>query len=165
MEELFTWLYDTYQEPLRGYLRSLGVPEDKLDDIIQESFFRLYRNINAIQREKLVPYLFTIAKNLAFDHLRHKKLANRISTDMEDAALQDIPDAAPTPEEIYEEKELLEELKKAVEKLPKKWAEAVKGLLDGNSFEVVAQKLDIQIPALKYRLRKARAFLMNNMQK
>jgi len=164
MQELFTWLYDTYQEPLRGYLRSLRVPEDKLDDIIQESFFRLYKNINVIKYEKLVSYLYTIARNLAFDHLRSKKRADYTSTNIDDTFFQDIPDSAPTPEEIYAEKERQEDLKKAIEKLPKKWAEAVKGLLEGKTFEIVAQELGIQIPALKYRLRKARA-LLNNMQK
>lgn len=161
MDELFVSLYDTYQEPLRRKLRFLGVPEDELDDIIQTAFLRLYNAMDGIKREKLGAYLNTTVKNLAIDYHRHKKRANQISMVIDDAALQDIPDTAPMPEEVYDEKERQEDFKKAIEKLPKKIGEAVKNLLEGKTFEIVAQEIGIQMPALKYRLRRAKDLFDN----
>jgi len=167
MEQLFTRLYDTHQEPLRGYLRSLGISLEKQDDLIQESFLRVYNRIygpgRPIEREKLVAYLYITAKNLAIDQHRREKRASRIETDVDDTFLQNIADKASVPEEVYEEKELEEDRRKAIEKLPEKIAEAVKGLLDGKSLKIIAQEIGIQMPALKYRLRKARN-LLNSIQ-
>jgi RNA polymerase sigma factor (sigma-70 family) len=162
----FIWLYDTQKEGLRRYLRSFGVLENS-DDIIQEAYTRLYDRMGsfnkAIDREQLVRYLYTIARNIVYDRHRHDKRTNNIKTEADNTVLQNIPDKAPLPEEVYEEKELLEELKRVVEKLPEKIAEAVKGLLDGKTFEIVAHEVGIQVPALKYRLRKAKD-LFDTMQ-
>lgn len=161
-DKLFTWLYDTHKEGLRRYLRTLGVLEN-LDDIVQEAYMRLYDRMGSfnrpIEREKLVPYLYTIARNIVYDKHRHNKRTSHIKIEPDDTLLQNIPDKASSPEEIYEEKELLEDFKQAIEKLPEKIAEAVKGLLDGKTFEIIAHEVGIQVPALKYRLRKAKDLL------
>lgn len=163
MDELITRLYDTHQERLRRRLSSLGVSAEDLDDLVQEVFIRLHTRIRKsdrpIEREKYVAYLYSIARNRAIDWHRHNKRVSNIEADIGDAELQSIADEALEPEEVYEEKELREERTKAIEKLPKKVAEAVKGLLDGKSLKMIAQEAGIQIPALKYRLRQARDLL------
>jgi RNA polymerase sigma-70 factor (ECF subfamily) len=161
-DELFIWLYDTYQERLRGYIYSMGVTYN-LDDLVQETFLRLYYHIQkpdfSIENENIEAYLYRIARNLVYDNHRHTKRASRVKVEMDDTLLQGIADKDRLPEEIYEEKELLETLKKAIEKLPEKIAEAVRGLLEGKTFEIVAHDIGIQVPALKYRLRKAKDLL------
>lgn len=161
-DELFIWLYDTYQERLRGYVYSMGVTHN-LDDIVQETFLRLYYHIHkpnfSLESENIEAYLYTIARNLVYDNHRRNKRASRVKVEVEDTVLQGIADKDRSPEEIYEEKELLEALKKAIEKLPEKIAEAVRGLLEGKTFEIVAHDIGIQVPALKYRLRKAKNLL------
>ena len=161
-DELFIWLYDTYQERLRGYLRSMGVTHN-LDDIIQETFLRLYDRMHrpgySIEHDKLESYLYTIARNLIYDNHRKDKRASHIKVEVNDALLQGIADKDPLPEDIYEEKELLEALRKVIESLPEKIRDAVKGLLEGKTFEIVAHEIGIQVPALKYRLRKAKELL------
>lgn len=169
MDDLMVRLYDTYQEPLRGYLRYLGVSrEDDLEDLVQEAFLRLYIRIykptKSIEREKYVAYLYKIAKNLVIDRHRRERRAGYLEADIDNTVLESIADEAPEPEAIYDEKELQEERIKVIEKLPKKVAEAVKGLLEGKSFKIIAQEIGIQVPALKYRLRQARD-LLNNTQK
>lgn len=163
--KLFIQLYDTHKGPLRGYLRSMGIIEESLDDIIQEAFLRLYDRMgqpdHPIERANLERYLYIIARNIAYDRHRHDKRISHLKAEFDDSLLQTVPDKTPSPEEIYEEKELLEMLKKAVEKLPEKLAEAVKGLLEGKTFEVVARDAGIQVPALKYRLRKAKELLQD----
>lgn len=165
-DELFSQLYDKYKEPLRYHLISLGVLA-QLDDIIQEAFMRLYTRIcgpgEPIERDKLGAYLYVVAKNIALDKHRHDKRVSKIEISVDDAALQSIADTAPLPDEVYDEIELQERFNKAIEKLPKKMAEAVKGLLDGKKFGIIAQEIGIQIPALRHRLREAKALLQREM--
>jgi len=169
MDDLIRRLYDMHQERLHRYLRSWGVSKrEDLEDIIQEAFkrlyIRIYQSMKPIEREKYVAYLYTIARNLAIDRHRHDERVGHIEVDIDDTVLQNIADEAPEPEEIYDEQELQDERLKAIEKLPKKIAEAVKGLLEGKSLKIIAQEIGIQVPALKCRLRQARD-LLNNTQK
>ena len=120
-DEAFKLLYDTHRERLRRYLRSLGIVES-LDDIVHDAFLRLYDRMGnlgrPIEREKLVAYLNTVARNLAFDYHRRNNRAGHIETGVDDTFFQDIADAAPLPEEVYEEKELQRDRAKAIEELP-----------------------------------------------
>jgi RNA polymerase sigma factor (sigma-70 family) len=158
----FIRLYDTHRESLRRYLRTLGVVENQ-DDIVQEAYMRLYYRMDSMSQpfesKKLLSYLYTIARNIVYDKHRHDRRFSNLKAEVDDTLLQSIPDKTPLPEKVYEEKELLEDLKQAIEKLPEKLAEALKGLLEGKSFEIVAHDIGIQVPALKYRLRKAKDLL------
>lgn len=161
-DEAFERLYTTRVEHLRRYVRSLGAIIN-LDDIVQEAFVRLYdrmgNDAKPIERERLVAYLYTIARNLVLDQHRRDNRANQIQSGVDDTFLQSIPDMALLPEEVYAEKELFEGFVNAVEHLPEKEAKAVKGLLEGKTFERIASEEGIQIPALKHRLRKAKGLL------
>jgi RNA polymerase sigma factor (sigma-70 family) len=161
---IFAQLYDTHAESLHRYLSSRVIFDD-IDDIVQEAFLRLYDRMDngaiPIEREKLVPYLYTIVKNLVYDQHRRNMRAIQIETGIDDDFLQNIPDTAPSPEAVYDAKELQEELDTAIATLPKKMAEAMRSLLAGKTFEIAAHEFGIQIPALKCRLRKAKSLLKN----
>src|SRR5438552_14248539 len=163
-DETFEGLYNTSAEHLRRYVRSQGAIVNR-DDIVQEAFARLYdrmgNDAKPIERERLVAYLYTIARNLVLDQHRQNNRATQIQTGVDDTLLQSIPDTGLLPEEVYAEKELFEEFVDAVANLPEKEAKAVKGLLEGKTFEIVALETHIQMPALKYRLRKAKNLLKN----
>jgi RNA polymerase sigma factor (sigma-70 family) len=161
---IFAQLYDTHAESLHRYLSS-RVAFDDIDDIVQDAFLRLYDRMGngakPIEREKLVPYLYTIVRNLVHDQHRRHGRTIQIENGIDDDFLQNIPDITPSPEEIYDNKELREELDTAIETLPEKIAEAVKSLREGKTFEMAALEFGIQMPALKYRLRKAKSLLKN----
>jgi RNA polymerase sigma-70 factor (ECF subfamily) len=163
---IFAQLYDTQAEKLHRYVIARGARDD-IDDIVHDAFLRLYDRMGdaakPIEREKLVPYLYTIARNLVYDRHRHNNRTTQIEIGIDDTFLQSIPDTTPLPEEVYAEKELRAELDTAIETLPEKIAEAVKSLLEGKTFEMAAQEFGIQMPALKYRLRKAQSLLKNIM--
>jgi RNA polymerase sigma factor (sigma-70 family) len=162
---IFAQLYDAHATNLRYYLQS-RLASDDIEDAIQDAFLRLHDRMNdetkqPIEREKLVPYLYTIVKNSVRDQYRRNMRAIQIETGIDDAFLQNIPDTAPSPEAVYDAKELREALDTAVATLPEKMAEAVRSLLAGKTFEIAAHEFGIQIPALKYRLRKAKSLLKN----
>ena len=75
-EESFHAFYEQTARNLRGYLRSMLIDQTIVDDLLQESYFRL---LNANLPASTEPahrknYLYRIATNLVHDHHRSRKL-------------------------------------------------------------------------------------------
>ncbi len=66
----FRHIYDQHIGLLQFYLRKLNVSDDKTDDIIQEAFLRLYRNLPKVGATKIKSYLLVTARNLVIDSYR-----------------------------------------------------------------------------------------------
>ncbi|MBP3481905.1 MAG: sigma-70 family RNA polymerase sigma factor [Alistipes sp.] len=75
-KELFTRLYPRLCQYINGIIRG----GELADDIIQEVFYKFLRRRPFLSRDKVVPYLFSMAHNECYDYLRRNKIAhNRIS--------------------------------------------------------------------------------------
>jgi RNA polymerase sigma-70 factor, ECF subfamily len=65
-----------YQGPLLRYVgRMLGHPDDQREDVVQETFIRLHRQVSshgASSVKNLTTWLFQVAHNLAIDAVRRK---------------------------------------------------------------------------------------------
>lgn len=71
-EEAFRVLYDRHLPALLGFLRRL-LPGDEhaARDRAQETFFRLFRALDRLDTTRpLRPWLYTVGRNLAIDHLK-----------------------------------------------------------------------------------------------
>jgi RNA polymerase sigma-70 factor (ECF subfamily) len=69
----FETLVDRYQHRLLGVLAHLVGGVDEAEDLTQEVFLRVYRARKGYRpRAKFSTWLFTIANNLAMNHLRNK---------------------------------------------------------------------------------------------
>ena len=112
----FQALYDRHHRSVFGFLlRSLG-ERPAAEDLLQETFLRVFAH-----REEYRPtaafkaWLFTIARNLLIDHLRQWSR----SPDLESLEnLEPLLDAAATPLQQAEARELGERLQAAVLRLP-----------------------------------------------
>lgn len=72
--EAFDILVSRYKDPLANYLyRFLGDPKE-VEDLLQETFMRVYRNRHSYRRiAKFSTWLYTIAGNLARSEYRKRK--------------------------------------------------------------------------------------------
>jgi RNA polymerase sigma-70 factor (ECF subfamily) len=69
----FEALVERYQNRLVGILFHLVGNRDEAEDLCQEVFLRIYRARNGYRpKAKFATWLFTIANNLALNHLRRK---------------------------------------------------------------------------------------------
>jgi RNA polymerase sigma-70 factor (ECF subfamily) len=113
----FQNLYERHHRSLFTFLLRLLADRPTAEDMLQESFLRVY-----LHRESYRPtaafrtWLFTIARNLAVDHLRKGGIA-RESLQPADR-LTGIPDAAPNPLRRVEAGEQVKRLEDAVRQLP-----------------------------------------------
>jgi RNA polymerase sigma-70 factor (ECF subfamily) len=66
VDEIVLWHYDREHLPLRRYLKLTGVHESTAQEIVQETFLRLYRHLRADgDRTNLRAWCYRVAQNLA----------------------------------------------------------------------------------------------------
>lgn len=74
-EKGFRLLMDTYQRPVYFFIRRMVVVHDDAEDVMQETFIRMYRTLENFRREcSLQTWLFKIATNECSRFLRQKDL-------------------------------------------------------------------------------------------
>jgi RNA polymerase sigma-70 factor, ECF subfamily len=71
-QRAFAELVDLYQRPLFGFLGRMGIAQAQAEDIAQETFLRAWQHLPDFDpsRAQFGTWLFTIARNLACDHLQ-----------------------------------------------------------------------------------------------
>jgi RNA polymerase sigma-70 factor, ECF subfamily len=89
-------LVEQYQYRLVRYLIYLLGRHDEVDDLVQETWLRvLERGRSYDGRSRFEPWLFTIARHLAIDHLRKRRT---VSLEAEDDGESPLPaSSAPSP--------------------------------------------------------------------
>ena len=72
--EYFTELYTKYRRPLDHYLKTFSSSPEQREELIQEVFIRIFRNLSSLDPEKSVKaYIYRSAGNTAKDWLRSRK--------------------------------------------------------------------------------------------
>lgn len=73
----FWKIYDQYHNPVRKFILAYVKDEWVADDLIQETFIRVQKNLNSVKDlSKTSSWIFRIAYNLCHDHFRQSKKAS-----------------------------------------------------------------------------------------
>lgn len=158
----FSELVARYQDRVyRFLLRLTRSPEDAMD-MTQDTFMRAYQGIERWRPDALFrTWLFRIARNLAFDRLRHDKIVEFVDLD-EDA---DTPDPAAGPEAVLETAQRYRILECVLERMPAPQREIILlREIEGMSYDEIAQVLDLNAGTVKSRLARARTALLDMVQ-
>jgi len=156
----FAAIHERYREPLIAYIRRLlGPHADDAEDVVQDSFIRALRAMRSSERElALKPWLYTIVRNRALDHLRRPATHNLELLDDVHEAPPELHDPATR---IFERDRVLH-LVSDIAALPERQRRAlVLRELDGASYREVAGALHVSIPATKSLLVRARGNLVD----
>jgi RNA polymerase sigma-70 factor (ECF subfamily) len=117
----FEGLINRYTQVLYRYAFRLISDESDAQDITQESFIKIWKNINEYDNSKnFKTWIFTITHRTTIDYLRKRKNINFSSLDGPDdlSFEQNIPDEDLLPNEIFEQNEMFEKIQKALGSLP-----------------------------------------------
>ena len=107
--------FTSLREPVRRYLRTLGIVSGEEEELVQETFLRLCnRTPRAGVAENLRAWVFRVAQNLARDHHR-RKVRSRVEP-LE--ARSAFVDPRRTPEQEVLEQERVSGLQDALARLP-----------------------------------------------
>ena len=143
--ELARWFREEvqpYEEKLRAYLRHRFPTISDVDDIVQETYARLFRERRAGKTFEARSYLFPVARNVAFDIFRRSRtIAIGGLGEMAGlGVLEERPDAAEAASHDQE----LDLLHEAIQLLPERCREIFAlRRLQGLSHREIATKLGI----------------------
>jgi RNA polymerase sigma-70 factor (ECF subfamily) len=144
-------LWDRYSRRLGGFIRSRVWDDAEADDILQEVFIRVHRNL-CCQPEsewnKPESWIYQIARNLIIDHYRRRR------------ETAELPENLPTEPDLPEgdpEAELALSLKEMIDELPEPYRHAlIVTEYQGLSQKQLAESLGISLSGSKSRVQRAR---------
>ncbi len=98
--EAFNILVERYSERLKHYLYGFLGDQRRCEDLLQDTFLRVYRNRHSYQRiAKFSTWLYTIAGNLARSEYRKRK--RRRMTSIQSVSRDNEEYELPLPDETY----------------------------------------------------------------
>jgi RNA polymerase sigma-70 factor (ECF subfamily) len=122
--EAFGELYRLYFSPIYRYIffrvRNTAIAED----ITQAVFLKVFSKLSGYQDRKHPPlaYFFTVARNKVIDYWRQN---SRVELLDDNNDLSKIADTSDTAEDIFSRTIALEQLSRALEKIPKEQRDAI----------------------------------------
>lgn len=157
-----------YKDQLLNFVFRFLANEEEAEDVVQETFMRVYRNRFAYSRvAKFSTWIYTIAGNLARTELRRRKRRRLFS--ISDMGLEDrdyeISDEVFNPE-IHVDSALQEEIiQREISKLSPKFREVII-LRDVQelSYEEISKIIRVPIGTVKSRVNRARLRLQNRLK-
>ncbi|APU12060.1 MULTISPECIES: RNA polymerase sigma factor [Cellulophaga] len=113
----FEILVDTYKERLYWHIRKIVLNHDDADDVLQNTFIKVYRNIDKFKGEsKLFSWIYRIATNESLSFLKTKsKMLGVTSHELQDLLLENLQSDV-----YFEGDEIQLKLQKAISTLPEK---------------------------------------------
>lgn len=113
----FKELLNLYKERLYWHIRKIVVSHDDTDDVLQNTFIKVYKNIHSFKGEsKLFSWMYRIATNEALTHLkRNSNLKSIGNQELQDLTLDNLE-----ADVYFEGDEIQLKLQRAIATLPEK---------------------------------------------
>ncbi|MBN1819837.1 MAG: RNA polymerase sigma-70 factor [Prolixibacteraceae bacterium] len=146
----FDLLFKKYSQKLYRFSFSLLKNEEDSREIIQETFFRVWKNRNSIDsRKSFKSFLFTISYNLIIDQMRlrikDQEFKKNLAEHFKNIQLENVP--------ATDYKQLENKIQIIVEKLPEKRKMIYKmSREDGLSHKQIAEKLNISVKTVENQI-------------
>jgi RNA polymerase sigma-70 factor (ECF subfamily) len=157
-EAAFDAIYDAFNPRLFTFLLRLSRQRDVADDLLEETWLRLVKNAGRLRADtRLLPWLFTVARNLHISYVRSRVLEDSVGPGM---TLWPVSVEYASPFEAAAASQLERRLERALAALPRPAREVL--LLVGVaelSHADAAEVCGITPEALRQRLSRARAAL------
>lgn len=163
-EKAFKKLYEKYRWDIYAYSRSLLKSDANAEEIVQDVFLKVWLNCENLNPElSFKSYLFTIARNLAYNSL--SKAAN--SKTLREELFYKSQKASNSTADTILDSDYESMKNQAVENLsPKRKVIFQMSRNEGKSYEEISQELDISVSTVKTQMSKAlesiRGFLHMN---
>jgi len=156
LDERITQMFDELREPVYRYLICLSTSPIEADEIIQETFIRLYRHLNAGGREdNLRGWVFRVAHNMSINEIKRRK--RFVSIVPEESSELDLSaaDPKPGPEELMLRRERMSRVHAAISSLSEQQKHCLYLRAEGFRYREIAEILEVTISTVAELLRRA----------
>jgi len=147
------------RDRLFSYIRRrVGTVQDA-EDILQEVFLRIHSNLHRLEdTERLIPWVFQIARNAVTDHYRGRAAAARAHQGFADEAVQATAgEPGPLEPDSEPEAEVARCMRPLLAQLPERYRQAVAMTeLDGLTQKEAARRLGLSTSGAKARVQRGR---------
>ncbi len=169
-ESTFERLVLKYQNRIYSLCRHILGNAHDAEDAAQDIFIKAYQNLNNFKPEaSFYTWLYRIAVNTCLDYKKRPFFESIFKSSTKGVGEEFISEPAsdePSPEKIYESKQLGQILRKSLAKLSLKLRTViVLKEIEGLSYEEIAEVLDVSIGTVKSRISRARKELKILMKK
>lgn len=143
----FEVLVNTYKQRLYWHIRRIVLNHDDADDVLQNTFIKVFRNIDGFKGEsKLYSWMYRIATNESLSFLKQKSKKQRISNEeLQNQMLRNLE-----ADVYFEGDEIQMKLQKAITTLPEKQKLIFNmKYFDDLKYEEISKILDTSVGGLK----------------
>jgi len=158
-EQVYNQVYRTHAESLRNYLYYKFGDMQRAEDIVHDSFVKLWSKCSSVLYNKVAGFLYKMARNLMIDTLRNKKVALKFERGL--MLEQENED----PYFKLRTKEFRLKLETVISNLPEKQREAfLMNRIDKLTYKEIALRLEVSETAIEKRISKALIKLNNSSE-
>ncbi len=162
----FEEILRAYQDRIYNLCRHMLGNADDAQDAAQDVFLKAFQALPQFQPDAaLYTWLYRIATNTCIDRKRKPVFASLFNSSEEgEKLIHDRASVAPSPEKLYQAKQINQALQKGLAGLsPKLRAIIVLKEIEELSYEEIAETLDISLGTVKSRIARAREELRKSM--
>lgn len=160
----FEKLLKEFQRPLYNHIRNIVLNHDDADDVLQNTFVKVFQNLNKFKGEsKLFSWIYRIATNEALTFLHQKAKKSGISSEtLQNKVIDNLK-----ADVYFDGKEIQIKLQKAIALLPDKQQLVFKmKYFEELKYEEISEILGTSVGALKasyhHAVKKIEAFVTTN---
>lgn len=162
--EAFQKLLLTYRRPLYNHIRNIVLNHDDTDDVLQNTFIKVFQNLKNFKREsKLFSWMYRIATNEALTFLNQKAKKGGITSEtLQNKTIDNLKS-----DSYFDGNEIQIKLQKAIITLPEKQQLVFKmKYFQELKYEEISEILGTSVGALKasyhHAVKKIEAFVTSN---
>lgn len=156
----FEQLFNRYRDSMRQlYTQRLGVGQDDADDLLQETFIKVYLNLSRYNSVYTFgQWIYTIARNTFFDHVRKRRGDISIDTLPTGGAAPLVPQSnSPTPEESVINSQQQAQLEHHLGRMTPRYRRLIElRFFREYSYEEISSELNLPMGTVKTQIHRAR---------
>ena len=146
----FESIFEMYAKDLRRFIYFKTQDIDEAEDLLQDTFVKLWDNCDKVNYNSVKSYLYSVATNLFLNKVKHDKV---VAKHRESQSLKITNE---TPEFKMIEQEFLTKIENAIASLPEKQREVfLLSRIEKKKYADIATQLDISVKAVEKRMHSA----------
>jgi len=155
----FKQIFDEWYKPLKNFIYYKTGDIEVAEDVIQETFLKVWENRVKVKKETIKPYLYKIATNLFINSYEKQKLKFKFANQIKTKQITE------SPEFEMEMQEFDNLLQKTLAELDEKQRTVfLMNRIDKMTYSEIAESLDLSVKAIEKRMSIALEYLHNKIK-